>query len=141
MTAPTAALLVRLGEHQYGLPLASVERVLPMAAVLPLPGAGDSLLGMLNLHGNVLPVVDPHPRLGLPTPRPTAEQRLVLLKGESSYLMWVDDVHEVVGLSADAVSSVPAQQPSPLVPRILRLGQTIVPLLSPDALEPRSSMG
>jgi len=112
-----------------------------MAAVLPLPGTGDSLLGMLNLHGEVLPVVDPRPRLGLQRPQPTAEQRLVLLKGESPYLMWVDDVDEVVGLSADAISGVPAQQPSPLVPRILRLGETIVPLLSPDALEPRSSMG
>ena len=33
----SAALLVRLGDRQYGLPLASVERVLPMAYIAALP--------------------------------------------------------------------------------------------------------
>jgi purine-binding chemotaxis protein CheW len=135
-----AILLIRLGGRQYGLPLESVERVMPMAQVLSLPDAGDGLLGMLNIHGQVLPVVDAHPRLGLPTPRVAAEQRLVLLRASVPFLMWVDDVEEVVVSSADALSLVPAQRGTPLVTGILRLGEIIVPVLAPAALEPRGSL-
>src|SRR5215470_17872379 len=132
--AADAVLLVRLGERQYGLPLSSVERVLPMAYVAPLPGTGDGLMGMLNLHGDVLPVVDPRPRLGVPSPKIAAEHRLVLLKGNAPFLMWVDDVEEVTNVRPEELSVVPAQQASPLVPRVLRLGDAVVPLLAPPAL-------
>src|SRR5437879_4434285 len=135
-----AILLIRLGERQFGLPLEAVERIMPMAQVLSFPDSGDGLLGMLNMHGNVLPVIDPHPRLGLPSPRLAAEQRLVLLRAKVPFLLWVDDVEEVVVTGADGLSVVPAQQTSPLVARVLRMGETIVPVLAPGALEPRGSL-
>ena len=135
-----AMLLIKLGDRQFGLPLEAVERIMPMAQVLALPDTGDGLLGMLNVHGHVLPVIDPHPRLGLPTPRLAAEQRLVLLRANVAFLLWVDDVEEVVVSGADGLSIVPAQQSSPLVARVLRLGETIVPVLAPAALEPRGSL-
>jgi chemotaxis signal transduction protein len=133
----SAALLVRLGDRQFGLPLDSVERVLPMAFIAALPDSGDGLMGMLNLHGEVLPVVDPHPRIGVPSPKVGAEHRLVLLRANRAFLVWVDEVQEVVGIRPEEISVVPAQQLSPVVPRVMRLGDAIVPLLSPPALEPR----
>jgi chemotaxis signal transduction protein len=136
----SAALLVRLGERQYGLPLASVERVLPMASIATLPDTGDGLMGVLNLHGEVLPVMDPHARVGVPSPKVAAEQRLVLLRANTSFLVWVDEVEEVVSVRPEELSAVPAQQMSPVVPRVLRLGEAIVPMLAPSALEPRGSL-
>ncbi|HEY7492208.1 MAG TPA: chemotaxis protein CheW [Candidatus Tectomicrobia bacterium] len=53
-------------EQQYALPLAIVERVLPMVAVSPLPQAPCIALGVINLHGRVIPVLDIRRRLGLP---------------------------------------------------------------------------
>jgi purine-binding chemotaxis protein CheW len=129
-------LLIRLGERQYGLPIAAVERVLPMAYVVPLPAANEGFLGMLNLHGQVLPVLDPRPLLGLPNLAPAAEHRLVLLSSTTRFLVWVDNVEEVVDCPSDALNEVPAQQPNPLVRAVFRLGETIVPLLAPAALEP-----
>jgi purine-binding chemotaxis protein CheW len=133
-----AALLVRLGDRSFGLPLEAVERVLPMATVLPLPDAGDSLLGVLNLHGEVLPVIDAHVRVGVAKPSVAAEHRLILLRGTTRFLMWVDEVNEVVVLGPEACSGVPTQQPSPVVAGVVRLGESIVPLLAPAALEPRA---
>jgi len=135
-----AVLLVTLGGRQYGLPLECVERVMPMAEVLSLPDTGDGLLGMLNMHGQVLPVINIYPRLGLPTPRLAAAQRLVLLRASVPFLMWVDDVEEVVVGSNDALSPVPDQRANPLVSGVLRLGETMVPVLAPAALEPRGSL-
>jgi chemotaxis signal transduction protein len=136
-----AALLVRVAGRQFGLPLTAVERVLPMAYVLSLPEMGQGLVGMLNLHGEVVPVVDPRPRLGLPSPMPSAEHRMVALRssGGNRFLLWVDEVDEVVTLTPDELSGVPAQQASPVVPRVLRLGDAVVPLVAPSALEPRTA--
>jgi purine-binding chemotaxis protein CheW len=133
----SAALLVRLGGSRYGLPLSAVERVLPMAAVVAVPESGNGLLGMLNLHGNVLPVADPRARLGLSRPSVTADHRLILLRGDKPFLLWVDEVEEVVSLGPEAFSGVPSQQLSPVAPAVVRLGESIVPLLAPAALEPR----
>ncbi|MBV8715802.1 MAG: chemotaxis protein CheW [Chloroflexi bacterium] len=137
--ADSAALLVRVGDRRYGLPLAAVERVLPIAAVLPMPDAGEHLLGMLNLHGSVLPVVDPHARLGLPRPGLASDHRLILLRGKDPFLLWVDEVDEVVGLDPATISDVPSAPPNAVAPRVVRLGDAIVPLLAPGALEPRTA--
>jgi purine-binding chemotaxis protein CheW len=134
-----AVLLVRIGERQYGLPLASVERVLPMAYVVPLPDSGIGLMGMLNLHGNVMPVIDPRVRLGVPSPPFAAGHQLVCLRARTPYLMWVDSVDDVVTIGEGELSEVPGQHNSPLVPRVLRVGDAIVPVLAPTALEPRGS--
>jgi purine-binding chemotaxis protein CheW len=132
-----AALLVRLGDRRFGLPLASVERVLPMARVLPLPEADASLLGVLNLRGNVLPVIDAHARLGVARPQLSADHRLVLLNHTSEFLMWVDAVEDVVALDRNGASGVPLPAASSrVVASVVRLGDEIVPLLDASALEP-----
>jgi purine-binding chemotaxis protein CheW len=136
-SAAGAVLLIHIADRACGLPLACVERVLPMAYVLPLPESGRDLAGVLNLHGDILPVVDPRPRLGLPTPPPTPEQHLVLVAGEAHFLLWVDSIDEVVP-GAAALRPDPMPQVSPLVAQVIRLGDQIVPILAPTAFEPRS---
>jgi chemotaxis signal transduction protein len=132
-----AVLLIRLADRRFGLPLAAVERVMPMAFVLPLPESQRDLIGVLNLHGEILPVIDVRPRLGLPTPALLADQRLVLITGSERFLLWVDAIEEVLP-AADAQSTVPSQVASPLIPRVIRLGDELVPVLALSALAPRT---
>src|SRR5262245_5917412 len=58
-------VVVRLGDRLFALPTVTVERILRMAALVALPGASNGVAGALNLHGVLLPVVDPRPRLGI----------------------------------------------------------------------------
>jgi chemotaxis signal transduction protein len=129
-----AVLLIRLSDRRFGLPLAAVERVMPMAFVLPLPESQSDLIGVLNLHGEILPVIDLRPRLGMTTPAMNADQRLVLVCGSDRFLLWVDAIEDVLP-AADAQSTVPSQVASPLIPRVIRLGDEMVPILALSALE------
>lgn len=61
----THFVIFTLDGGRHGLPLAAAERVLPMVAVTPLPGAPDVVLGMISLHGEPIPVFDLRRRLGL----------------------------------------------------------------------------
>jgi purine-binding chemotaxis protein CheW len=67
-SSPPAGRLVafRLDEQLFGLPLETVERVLPMVAVTPLPQAPAIARGVIDVHGRITPVVDLRRRLGFP---------------------------------------------------------------------------
>jgi purine-binding chemotaxis protein CheW len=58
-------LLFRVGDSPYLAPLASVSEVLMPATLRPVPGAPPLLLGLLNLRGTAMPVIDLRERLGL----------------------------------------------------------------------------
>jgi chemotaxis signal transduction protein len=133
-TSPdVAVLVVHLAAQRYGLPLAAVERVVPMAYVQPLPRGTSGVVGALNVHGDVLPVVDPRPRLGLATPSMHAEQSLVLVAADARFLLWVDAVDDVV-VAANGASSVPDE----IVSHVIRLDSGLLPVLSAAALAPHA---
>lgn len=52
--------------QRYALPLHMVERVFLMAEVAPLPKAPAIALGVISLHGTIIPVLDIHRRFGFP---------------------------------------------------------------------------
>jgi purine-binding chemotaxis protein CheW len=132
-------LVARISGRAYGLPLDAVERILPMAWLTSLPERTGSLAGFLNLHGSVLPVVDPRARLGLAAPSLDADQRLVLMAAAQRFLIWVDGIEEIVQVDPDTISSVPGVDQRALVQRVLRLGDQILPVLSPSALDPAAA--
>lgn len=51
-------VVCRYGDDAYALPAGAVDRVLPFAALKPLPGAARGLAGVLNYQGQPVPVVD-----------------------------------------------------------------------------------
>ena len=55
---------VRVGGEQYALPVSYVLEVVEIERLTPVPGAPPAVLGVCNLRGQVLPVVDPAPLLG-----------------------------------------------------------------------------
>ena len=64
-----------LDDRRYGLRLDAVERVLPALDVTPLPKAPEIVLGLINLKGKIIPVLDVRRRfrlqereIGLPGP-------------------------------------------------------------------------
>lgn len=99
-----ALLVFRLEGQRCGLPVEAVERVLPMAAVTPLPQGPAVALGLLNLHGELLPVLDLRRRFGLPPADYGPGARLLVSRaGARRVLLAVDEVEEVVEIRREAV--------------------------------------
>ena len=107
-------VVFRLEEQRYGLPLAAVERVLPMVAVDALPKAPAVALGVINVGGRVIPVVDLRHRLGRPRREYGLTGHLLVTRTHRRTLILpVDAVLGVMAVTADAVTS-----PDHLLPRI-----------------------
>jgi purine-binding chemotaxis protein CheW len=67
-----AALCFRVAGEHYALPLSDMAEVLPLAAWTPVPGQPQHLLGVMNVRGEIRPVLDLHALLNLPAPETDA---------------------------------------------------------------------
>jgi len=67
-----------LGEQQYALPLTTVERVVRMVEVTPLPKAPEVVLGVIAFQGNIIPVMSMRKRFGLPEPGTSLTDQLIV---------------------------------------------------------------
>jgi purine-binding chemotaxis protein CheW len=61
----TPHVRLRVGEETYALPVGDVLEVTEVGEVAPIPGAPSAILGITNLHGEVVPVLDLARALGI----------------------------------------------------------------------------
>ena len=66
MGKPDQLLVFALGDQRCALYLPVVDRVVRMVEITPLPKAPDIVLGVVNVHGEVIPVINVRKRFGLP---------------------------------------------------------------------------
>ena len=59
-------IVLPIGEGRYGIELTDVREVVPDPRLTPVPGAPPAVLGVVNLRGEVVPVLDTAQLLGLP---------------------------------------------------------------------------
>lgn len=98
----------RLAGENYGINVMQVQEVLRVSEIAPVPGAPHYVLGIINLRGNVVTVIDTRIRLGLPTTEVTDATRIVIIEGSRHVVgILVDCVAEVVDLRASEVESAP----------------------------------
>ncbi|GGD57800.1 chemotaxis protein CheW [Lacimicrobium alkaliphilum] len=98
----------KLGEETYGINVMQVQEVLRYSEIAPVPGAPDYVLGIINLRGNVVTVIDTRSRFGLETSDVTDNSRIVIIESEQQVVgILVDSVAEVVYLKSSEIDSAP----------------------------------
>jgi purine-binding chemotaxis protein CheW len=98
------ACVVMLGGRRFAVDVADAREVVMLDATTPVPGAPAVVVGVMNLRGNVLPVVEARPLLGLPV-RAATDRALVLADGEQRAAVLVE---AVLGLTTFDVASTEA---------------------------------
>jgi chemotaxis signal transduction protein len=92
------ACVVMLGGRPFAVDVVDAREVVMLDAITAVPGAPATLVGVMNLRGSVMPVVEARPALGLPVRAPIGRPRaLVLADGEHRGAMLIE---RVLGLSA-----------------------------------------
>ena len=97
-----------LGDEKYGINVAMVREVLKNTDIAPVPGAPYYVLGIINLRGNVVTVIDTRTRFALPPHEADDNTRIVIIEREGSVVgMVVDSVSEVATLRASEIEFAP----------------------------------
>jgi purine-binding chemotaxis protein CheW len=140
-------LVFRLGDDEFGLPIDAVVEVARVPdQVTRLPKTPKFLEGVVNLRGEVLPVIDQRRRFDMPPLGKVATRRLVVVKTERHRAgVIVDQVAGVLRSSAGAVEPAPqlTEETSRLVRGVINLPSSsrIVLLLDPMELLTRAEQG
>jgi purine-binding chemotaxis protein CheW len=94
-------VLLELAEQRFALPLSHVREITRACSLQPLPHAPRMILGVLNLRGQILPVVDLRRQLNLPsTPLAPSDYFIIAGIGEQTVALRVDQVIGMVQLEA-----------------------------------------
>ncbi len=98
----------RLDNETYGINVMQVQEVLRYTEIAPVPGAPNYVLGIINLRGNVVTVIDTRSRFGLPSAEITDNSRIVIIESDENVVgILVDSVAEVVYLRSSEIDSTP----------------------------------
>jgi purine-binding chemotaxis protein CheW len=99
----------QLEDETYGINVMQVREVLRYSEIAPVPGAPDYVLGIINLRGNVVTVIDTRSRFGLMPGEITDNTRIVIIEAEKQVIgILVDSVAEVVYLRSSEIDSTPS---------------------------------
>ncbi|MGD8640522.1 MAG: chemotaxis protein CheW [Gammaproteobacteria bacterium] len=97
-----------LDKEKYGINVMQVQEVLRVSEIAPVPGAPDYVLGIINLRGNVVTVVDTRKRFGLDYRELDDSSRIVIVEANDQVVgILVDSVAEVVDLKVSEIESAP----------------------------------
>lgn len=113
-----------LDDQRYGLPLSRVQEIQQIVALADLPVGTSSVVGMVNVRGSMVPVVDLRLRLGLPGLLWALQTPMIFCQsGDGVVALIVDAVEDVLEVSVGAM-----QPPS----RIYELADMLLGVAMPD---------
>ena len=123
---PARVVIVELATRRYGIAVHQVQRVVRMVRLTPLPGAPVQVPGVIDLAGEIVPVVDLRVRFGHVPHAVRASDHLVIARAATrTVALWVDRVADLVEVAAP--EPLPANTPDQ--PHIRGLARTADGLL------------
>ena len=104
--ADTQLFVFSVDHQRCGVALPQVDRVLRMVALAPLPQAPGIILGVFDLHGEILPVASVRRRLGLPERPVSINDRLLIVRTRRRRL----------ALAVDSIGALETVAPQDMIP-------------------------
>jgi purine-binding chemotaxis protein CheW len=114
----------KIADETYGLPIHQIVEISKLFNTTPVPRTADFLIGIGNVRGSVIPVLDLSTRLSLPRDSLSRSTRVLIVKlGDELYGLVVDQVMEVVPIPPEDLEDAPGGIGSTRAEFILALGR------------------
>lgn len=106
----SSELVCQIYDNLYGLPIRSIQEILPLPAILPLPQLPDSIMGVCVFRDKVIPVLHLASQLDLTgeTPAPEAWQMVVISHNERLCALAVCDIIEIINYPSEEIEPLPS---------------------------------
>ncbi len=104
----TQYIVTQLGDEQYGIDIKLISNIVRMQKITRVPKVSSYIRGVINLRGEVIPVISLRLKMGLSDDEITKKTRIIILTLEQheSIGVLVDEVKEVVTLDEEHVEKV-----------------------------------
>lgn len=137
---PTEMVSFRLGEQDFCVDIMNVREIRRWTPPTALPHTPDHVLGLINLRGAVLPVVDLARRLGIAAAEPPGRNVVIVaMMGERVFGLVVDAVSDILTVPSWAMRPLPAVADAGdarLIKGIATMGERMLRVLDLGAVMP-----
>ena len=102
------AVTFALDNEEYGVDIAQVQEINRMVTITHVPRAPQFMEGVINLRGQLIPIIDLRTRFGMPRAERTKNTRIVVTDvGSKRIGMVVDSVSEVLRIPVEQIEDAP----------------------------------
>ena len=131
-------LTFKLGNETFAANVANVLHILGIPEITKMPNSPDYVMGVMNMRGQVLPVIDPHPHFNIGQQEITKDSCIVVLEISNEDERFqlgslVDSVQEVVEISEDKILPAPelgAEYNSKYIEGVIQHGDKFILILN-----------
>lgn len=103
-------IMLRFDSEHYGIDITFIDNIVRLQPITRVPHTQPYFLGVINLRGEIIPVMSLRKKFDLPDKENTNASRILILKVEGNKIgILVDEVREVVTLSDDNIEKVSAE--------------------------------
>lgn len=100
-------IVFQLGKEEYGLDTVKITTIVRMMPITRVPKTPDFVKGVINLRGDIIPVIDLRKRFNFPEVEETEETRIVIIKVDETLVgVIVDIVLEVLNLTEESIENI-----------------------------------
>lgn len=99
-------IVIKLGNDSYGIEIKYIESIIVMQRITRVPKSQQYFKGVINLRGEVVPVLSLRKRIGLEEVENTPATRIIIVRPEEQaapFGIIVDEVREVITLTNDDI--------------------------------------
>ncbi|MGA2480249.1 MAG: chemotaxis protein CheW [Spirochaetia bacterium] len=134
-----------VGAEEYGLELLRVKEVIRMRQITWLPKAPSCVKGIINLRGDVIPIIDLRERFGLASQEKSAMTRVIVVDVDGKSVgMVVDSASQVVRVPADQFDpppSVMGAESRDFITAVGKLGDKLIIMIDIDRILSTEELG
>ncbi len=101
-------IVIALGDEQYGIDIKYIDNIVRVQSIRRVPKVQEYFKGVINLRGEVIPVMSLRLKMGLEDDEITGKSRIIILKFDSDSIVGalVDEVKEVVNIAQGNIEEV-----------------------------------
>ncbi|MBX9688759.1 MAG: chemotaxis protein CheW [Candidatus Obscuribacterales bacterium] len=127
-------VVFKIDEQPLALPVSQVQRVIWAVEITAMPGQSDAMLGMINVEGAIIPVVNIRHLLALPNRELDLDDHIVMIKaGDRSISFIVDKVEGVLHYDESEISTMEAKHGA-FASGVLKLDGELIVVLNAEQL-------
>jgi purine-binding chemotaxis protein CheW len=113
VTGGNKYLTFDLADELYGIDILKIREIIGALVITPIPQASEAVMGVINLRGRIIPVVDLKQRLGFSPVEQTERTCIIVIdlasgKGPIQVGVMVDSVSEVAQIPPSDIEPAPA---------------------------------
>jgi len=126
-----------VGEEEYAIPILNIQEIIKPIAYTRVPSTPDYVLGMFNLRGNVIPLIDLRRKFHMAPQNESGETRYIVMKdGDNIAGFVIDKLTEAIRLKSSQIDPAPEtlKKEKGMISGIGKREQTIFTILKVEEL-------